>query len=1715
MRRIAAATRPSRLINQIALADSRCKESTHELARLIGRSPKILAVIRAQLRKAFAMEPDSLLFTESRPPGIPHKVDSLTDRALSLLALPTVVTNVNQFTALSVRGDPNKQLPYTPQEVLQRVIALRLFERLDHAASRYWNTLVPGSWLTRRERWVELQKALFADRAFMALQLEELTSAGMAMVQALIDAPAAAARERAGGEWASVKVSQLMWPGTPAVAIPGALYLYREGNSSDASHVVYLPGAVRNFYEAASFNALQCDLLALNESLFHELWDCLPISRRKALHRPADISPAAGFICGLEVMDDALEQGAQALLAGQWNNELGCAVKVHFAHVFSDQKPAPQPLNAALFLTHAQCARKQLAGGARLGSMGDHLLRWDQQRRAEEIVFASSAPGLALLTEEQQVKRYEKRLLALLNLDDISAETPAYLEIMSLMGQLSVHAFVLNTAMQNARSRLLELAFWAERPDGAGRARRVNRFMQAQTESLRCEVQLLHRLKLIGTAHRDLVIEVVAQPSATRSADTDTRVLSIAVGSEPDAFYPLHNVWVITTAAAMRVPTRQHPVVLYAFGVEGGVKAFSCVDALTRSLKASLSSLDGSVLWGAVERDKRRDLRAHAARATLAVRYLEIKGKPALAALKKLLGCYHRLETSAEDITRIFSEVKGPELSRALLRGELEEQLKIPVNNALSQAWANVELLRKTVSEAKKLPTWLAYATRAQRKKFMHLQRLYLSSTYAFENRLEYVLPDLYTFARRTLKTRLSQDGISPQWDIDAPFIDMPDGVYGSFCVGSATCTVGDRNIRLTPTAERTTFSLLQLALHNLDPLAPWTKWRLNRARYLKPDWQQRLNAGYLISLVSSLDIGGQYDALINEVFYPRVDAHGRPGEGRIPELLNRALRTGFEHHLFSAAQRGLSATAQRVFNTAMAARTPQDLLKNQHQLQLYVIQLVGHTMLHDRYIAGIVLVHDETSGVCVVYWPEAAQNLILTEYGSLQRAHDELNRIGALPDNAKALARQVAPGWAIDPITHHPDGITFSLLDRLPGFFMVKGVWQGLEFVRSFSIKHLEPTPIPDLIEAQVLEQIACDPQHWLAVVPTSHSHAQALLYRASVLELQRRTQAASDSGKTLQEYRARRLGEQSDATRRRLVGFFSPLYGMFNEAYELLLVARRFHRFGDAHDAVDVGFMSVFLAIDLFSNFIPGPRKAGSAVPRIARPTLSAVLGRIHRLRMAENSGPSRFAPPAVTQLKALERFKVKGVPEGAVALKGASERGVYVKNGECFVEDGTHQFPLYRRGSEQWLRLKNRQSPGQDELILTIHQPREWLLSADAPQPMAGPSSGSLNPWRPPTPPPPDWRPPTVRGATEDAIRQSMTTSDHWLNWRTQPPGTQMSSPAPGIFHNALDARGFPHYLLQMAPPDAGVLDLWSGYYRLLPQGDQAPLDGIVFIHRNEPLVSLATLSLERWASSELHEQPFPVSRNPAGHWQVHKRLFDRPLSQSVGTAFPTLTAKSREFAVARIIELSGPERPATASHMLNVRATLDNWLPAAPARPGQTDDLLKMLRATERGRTSIFISLEDKAPGFTRVDFRIHNLDPALRPRGGRQTEQRGIAMRQAVTRELQQQGFDVQQVQVRRSNVLVHDLIATHPLSSSNEVYYLSTHWTYAGTIRLNTRLTNEWFKKTFIDHPHLLPLASVKRAMRENRLIRIVAGIQWSTEGMSQPSVYFAKVSPS
>lgn len=1706
--RIHTAVHPSRLINQICLADMRCSQSAQTLTQLIGRSPKILKVIRAELYKEFKEEPDELLFTVAAKDGEPEKIDSLSLRALSLLFQPSMDASDYSSTTLSLKGKPDSRLTLTPLEALQRVIAMKLYERLVLAATDYWDSLAYGSWQTRRECWAALHEELFADSALIARQLDELSSTGLAMVQAVIDAPSAAARQGAGGDWACVRVGQLLWPGTPAVVIPGALHIYREGDPCDVPHIIYLPGVGRNFYEYPSFVALQCGVLALSRSRFDELWQCLPLNRRQGLCRPADLSAASSVERGVEILGDALALGAQALLTQQWNNELACVLTIYHQQVFAKERP--QPIDTASFLKYVEGNRKQLVAGARLGRLRDELLKWDHRRRSTEIIFASIAPGLALRTAEQQIKRYEKGMVALLDPGDPSAETPAYQEVVAWVSQLTVHAQTVNTFLQGARQRLLQVDFWSERPGGVGTPRRVVSFMQAQTEALRCEVQLQHRLKLLSAAHRDLMIEVLEQPLPGRRPGSQTQVLSIAIGSEQDAFYSIHNLWVVTTAAAVRVPRRQLPVVVYAFGEEGGVMAFAGLDALTRSVKASLVSRDDSVLWGRVARDKRNDLRAQAARETLEVRYVPIPGKPALASIRKLLGSCDRLYKSTEHLSRIFSEVKDAELSRALLLTELEQQLQVPANSALNRTQANIELLRKVAFEAKKLPAWLTEATHAQRKHFRRSQKLYMSSTWAFLVRLEQRLPDLNRYARQKLTDRLRQDGISLGIDIDEPFMAMSGDIHGTYCDYKEACLLKDPQAKLPSSSACRAFSLLELALNNLDPLAPWTNYKLNRACPLRRTWPHSLATGHLRQIISSLDIGGRYDALINEVFYPPAKPNQPLSEGRIPELLNRALRVGVEHHLFSAVQQGLSAKAQSVFSTAMAARTPQDLLNNQHELHLHVVHLVGHTMQHDRYVAGIVVVQDKRSQLCVVYWPQARLDSVLIEYTSLEKAKAGLNRLGALPDNAKTLARQVAPGWAFQAKLYSLfEPMLVHLLNVPPGSSLVKGIWQLSRLLR---VKHLEPSLSLDEIEEQVLEQIASDPQDWLAIVAKSHCNAQALLYHGKVLELQRQTQAASYSNKALEEYRIRRLRDDSVAKTRMVLSLFVPVFGVFSDLYELFAAARRYQRSGDPSDKRVLADTTKLFMVNLIMNFVPGLKRGGvSATPAI-RSALPSLLGRIRRWRVAPSSVPNSAS--SVKQLPALERFKIQSVPEGAVALKGPSQKGVYVKNGELFVADDTHHFPLYKRDNEQSFRLKNQQSPGQDELILDIHQSREWLLGADAPQPLAGTSSNMLSPWTAPIPPPPDWWPPVVRRATESQILRSSTTSTHWLDWHMQIPiNQQLSSPAPGVFQVPADGRGFPYNVLRVAPPNTSLRDPLSGYYRLLPQGGQAPLGYIVFITKDEPLVSLARVDIDRWTSTARHEQPLPASRTPTGGWQLHAPLFERSLQESVGTAFPTMTPQSREFTVARMIELSGPERPATASHMLNVRATLNEWLPPPPAKPGQTDDLLRMLRPTERQNKSIFIGAEGKAPGFTRVDFRISGLalDPALKPRLPKQSAQRGVAMRRAITHVLKQQGFDVKEVAVKHFNRFTRDLIVTHPLS--NKVYYVSTHWAYGGTIELDTRMTNQWLIDTVRRNPGVLPLVGVSSAMSENRLVLIVAGIQWSGHPRARPSVYFAKVS--
>ncbi len=228
-------------------------------------------------------------FTEPKPPAVAQKTDSLTDRALRLMVLPSVSINLNQFTALSDKDDPNRRFTFTPLEALRRVIALNLFDRLAQAHNGYWQglgcrhladasgALGAGASATARPPGLH--------RPSIGRAVERRAGHGPG-VGGCADGGGAPALQ--GERWASVQACELMWPGAGPRLMPilaPCIFIVRRVPMG-MPHVMYLPGVQRNFYEYPSFDQLRCALVALiNGALFDDLWQCLPLRRRHEVCR--------------------------------------------------------------------------------------------------------------------------------------------------------------------------------------------------------------------------------------------------------------------------------------------------------------------------------------------------------------------------------------------------------------------------------------------------------------------------------------------------------------------------------------------------------------------------------------------------------------------------------------------------------------------------------------------------------------------------------------------------------------------------------------------------------------------------------------------------------------------------------------------------------------------------------------------------------------------------------------------------------------------------------------------------------------------------------------------------------------------------------------------------------------------------------------------------------------------------------------------------------------------------------------------------------------------------------------------------------------------------------------------------------------------------------------------------------------------------------------
>ncbi|AZE90430.1 dermonecrotic toxin domain-containing protein [Pseudomonas orientalis] len=1693
----------SRQLNELYLAHARCADRAHVLQRMQVRAPRISRLIRQTLRDTFQMDPDSLLLNVPLAPDEMPWRRSLTDTVMRLLAERACVREGK----LSQRACQSRQLA---DAALSRVLKVDLLARIESAAPAFWQVLAEDRLATREAYWFDLYHELIGDQALLAHGLNQLSEDGLAMVMTVVEAPTAEQRTRAGGLRADLRVAQVVCPGKSGATVPfcGALHLYYEADPAHTRQVLFLPGLESPFYEFETHQAWQSRFPELVTAQAHSLWPLLALRRR---HELPDVTassalPMVAGQLGPLVDSHALEHSARALLHVQWDNEMATLLDINIAYLFPGDAIKGAYMQPVERLLQVEQGRKLLCMPAGLNSALAHLLSRDQHEQHVQISFASLSHSLPLRLREQKQQQYEKALTGLLDDDKPSEETVDFKAFTALHQQWLEQRQQCAALLEGHEHRLDDEAFWAG--PASGEPGRRERLLAARGAALINEAQLMHRLKFIDEHLLAQVRAVVEKPSQTRALGAG-RVLSVTLGGGTQPAFRLLGVFVVAGASDQA----HQATLLYMPGLEGGLQRFKSLPALTQRLQASFMAREPSTLWQCIGRAERNAARNWARclppNEAVTVGFADIDGDVLLAGLKEQVKGFADARQKIMAGERVFTEVSDATLATTLLAAEVAQSLQVPAHDVREMALNNLQIVMAGAALATGMPAWYEQAPVSISRRHARLVIRQQRSALNLQRELVVALGSVEAFARPLLIRQLTLDGLYPELDIDQPMFDIPDDV-SKVPAGHPERLPAEGGTTTFVSKERTTYSFLQLALNNLDPQAPWTVWRLKRMRYLVPGWKARLNVDYLIKTISNLDIGGHYDRKILSVCYGEGDIAGAATHSPLRhELLRRPVRRRTKIDLIGARQLKLSEEGLKLFSRAIAIQHDAP-----SRLRLCFLRVEAVTVPWARHIAGMVVIQDPDCQCCVFYWPTATNFPALSEHASLDTLRETLTRHWQRQENIAELAKYVAPGSETQALGGYPGAITpvitpetlwRNMLEQLQMFTLVgftepKELFIARRLYRWFKSKRVFPATALSEIEMEIREQQEVMAAQWLGITETDARDMVAALAHAQVLTVQRLGRAESNSRASLEVYRRWRLGEQKAQTIKGLLSMI-PFVSIGVLLHDVLLAARRLYHSGEAANGVDLSIAIHQLVLDIALTFAPfkvGPG-AKPLKPVNMRP-MRLAFNQLHRGQHIQS--PLSLRPPSSPMtFKGLEPYKLPGLASDAIELKGPVSKGSRLQNGEQFVTDAKgERYQVYQRDGERQLRFKNAQTPGDNELILNIKEPRQWLLGADAPEPQPGPSSRATPFWQqtlPPSKVPVSWTPPPVASAEQLGRRPHNLTSA-WRNWG-QPLGSR----------KAVELA--PHRkIFTMEEVSHPSLKVGDQYYETLPGGSRVDPD-VVFLKPPGSLMDSID-SISMLLGDGTTPQPVLFTYGEDLRWTAREALFNQPLSASISARFPELTRASARHAARRLVELADPgERALTSTRLLRIRAALDEWRPQAPGQTARTDDLIRMLRPLQpRKPFSLYVGADGQVGNFERMDFNLPStFDRSLfvKPKGRNAiTQRRVVASLEQATRILQQQGFAVERLNLVYAPRYPH-LLATHP--ASNKLYYIMPKWLDGKSMpmKLGARrlLSNDWFLNKSQVYPALY--RQVIEASNEGRLVKLIAGVQ----NVRTPTIYFIR----
>lgn len=1275
-RRLQAAASASEWVNGLQAAVTLNQHAHEQIQALYAAAPTLNQVLREQLHTALTYDPDQVEWNAAQQPQI-----TLTQAVANYLHGVAVPADINSRITLKwASAADDEAFPLTPAQVLTHFQALGIPTRYNTSVRDYWAAIAAGQSVSRGDYAGQLRRTLIRTQVTLAQACGQLSDEGAKRWRQVIDAPSQLERQQAGAGPAEREISEIAWGNGngSSVTFKGAFVVHARDTAQDPCELLFVPGLGLELFEYASRAALVAQLqrwTGSDDQTGRLLWQLLAYHSRSVLYE-AGKKRTLDRLVYTPVSEDIFQHSARASFSTQHSNELLSAVMVSPALQNGASTLLAQD-TSGVALSYAQALEQWRGEIASKGLPAEQieavaaLVRRDARWHAGDITFGSLAVEIALRIRQEKIQVQEHALLQLLDPLKLTQESAPFNQFLESQRLLQAER---DRAVTHVKDLTVEREL--ENPDVLTLDRDGGSHQRALIAirglAIHLEGQLQQWQKQLSETEFRALSQALKLNIAGADSTSSLCTVGVSIGP-PDQAFLLAGVVVITAREALLAPSTPATTLLFVPGVDGGLAAFTSLKHVQEQIGKTLTRYPQSALWMTVALEEQVAARAWVNGLTqassLAIQWLNVPIGFVEYSVKSQIKAHRKTLLAIKKRSFIVQGLQ-PITSLRLLGLTTSMLLQVPEHAARELAIENVAIQRQAQALKEQCMTVIGTLSETAQEAYASQLRVISESTLAVERYLATHLPSLTAFAVQKLHDQFIHDGFGQDLDPQQVMFGIPDSVKVIKTFSPPKAIIPEIEAGQIPLDYRD-YSLLQLALMNIDMTDPQTALRLKHMHVRHARWKSRLTADYLGRTMPALDVAGAYEREVKRAFFGPASASDsfsatQPENSVLTQLMSRPHRQALELQLWLSRQQGLSEAALTLFSHAIRGRTVTDLPGESMSIEIGQVVLSSFVEHYGwSSLDQVRVIRDKRSGMTLLYLPDFPEGKNLQVYPSLALANAALTGMANTAAHMKYVAEHVKSNEDVAGVQ--------------------KYLVAGAAFV----------------------------PTEWLESVFTSEADLAWSLSLERPDRLIRRVSLVSRSNARLLALRNERDTQQTldlIASGMALV----PGLNLLSDVYFITRAAMALSQTHDSLDRIMLAAQIVMCVADIIVTIggavLPAPgaegaegaegvglaelaESEGTVAPPHALP--QAHLQSLNARRALNQSGLAAQARPVPARVGAdvlFKSYETDRSPEGATALSGEYDRGSYLSDGVQFIVHKGKSYSVGRPKNAQALHLRN---------------------------------------------------------------------------------------------------------------------------------------------------------------------------------------------------------------------------------------------------------------------------------------------------------------------------------------------------------------------------------------------------------------------------------------